>query len=444
MTIIRYWVGIVFIVISNCYSQTTISGRFLQLSIDVLDSASVLIKEGTGDTTYARAMVSKDGSFYLKTDHNGTLMAEFACPKYKTLQVALLCNEPTSLTVSVSLKKQSDTLNMSELAFRDSLSLLAKYALLHLKSDHRMERYTEENRKLRSEGRQGEQTIDWTDDIKEIGKAFVNEKEPILRQEMIMQYDELLALGASSVSEDSLKKWILEIPPTSPAWVYHMNLAEVLSLMYHPKGIQYVNEIIAQHANKFFRARMLYELASMARVSENIERLDSLITELDQHYPNTKWSIKSHLLIPVIHVGDPVPHFKLRSIDDSSTIFSDKGMLGRLYLIDFWATWCGPCIGEMPYLHKAYERFKGAGFTILSVSNDNSIETVSMYRKRNWAMPWLNALESSQSNGSLHLSFGIFGIPFPVLVDKKGIVIALDNDLKGENLELTLQKFIGK
>jgi thiol-disulfide isomerase/thioredoxin len=437
----KYWVGIVFILASSCYSQTTISGRFIGLSMTDLDSASVLIKDGTGDTTYARASASKDGSFYLKTNHIGTLMAEFTCPHFKALQVALLCDKPTKVNVDVTLRSTSDAHYKSSLAFHDSLSLLAKYSLLHLNSDIRLMRYWEEVNKRRSEGKDDD-TIDLSDDTRAVEEALANEKEPVLRQELIMQYDELKALGASSASTDSLKKWILEIPPTSPAWVYHINLAWASSLVVHPNGVQYVNNIIARHANMYFRARMLYELARMACAREDDKRFDSLITELNDKYSNTKWTTKARLLFPVIHVGDPVPHFELRSIDDSSTMFSEKSMSGRVYLIDFWATWCGTCVGEMPYLHKAYERFKGSGFTILSVSRDDSIKTVSKYRKRKWTMPWLHALESSQP--SIPWLFGIWGIPFPVLVNKKGVIIALGYDLRGENLELTLHKFIGK
>jgi thiol-disulfide isomerase/thioredoxin len=141
-------------------------------------------------------------------------------------------------------------------------------------------------------------------------------------------------------------------------------------------------------------------------------------------------------------VGDAVPHFDLYSIDDPSKVLSDKSMKGRIYLIDFWATWCGPCVAEMPNLHKAFERFKKHGFTIISVSEDDSASIVSRYRKHNWAMPWQNALASSQLTGSVTWSFGAWWIPFPVLVSSNGRILALGDDLKGKNLQRTLEKFI--
>ena len=439
----KYRISILFILASSSYSQTTISGRFVGLNAIDLDSANVQIKDGTGDTTYLHSFSSKDGSFYLTTDHIGTLMAEFACPKYRTLQVALLCNEPANVNVDVILRNKSDSQNMSGLVLRDTLSLLAKYALLHLNTDRRLALSGEEHRKRRSEGKQDEkQTIDWTKDTQEIEKELVNEKEPVLRQELIMQYDELNALGASSASTDSLKKWILEIPPTSPAWVYHANLAWVSSIVFRLAGIQYVDDIIAQHANRFFRARMLYELVSWASGMEYDNYMDSLITVITDKYPDTKWGQKALVFMPIVHVGDPVPHFELRSMDDSLVVISEKSLLGRVYLIDFWATWCAPCRMEMPFLHKAYEHFKDSGFTIVSISEDDSVKTVSMYRGRKWHMPWENVLLNNQAGRSIANKFGVSGIPFPVLVNKQGKIIALGNELKGENLDIAIQKVI--
>jgi len=101
----------------------------------------------------------------------------------------------------------------------------------------------------------------------------------MLRQELIMQYDELNALGASCASEDSLKK----MDPWNSTDVFCLGIPYELawssSLVVHPNGVQYVNDIIAHHANMYFRARMLYELARMACASEDDKRFDSLITE---------------------------------------------------------------------------------------------------------------------------------------------------------------------
>jgi thiol-disulfide isomerase/thioredoxin len=432
MVLIRCCIGILHVFASCCFPQTIISGRFVGLGVSDLDSASVLIREGTGHTTYARASASKDGSFYLKTDHVGTLMAEFTCPHFKTLQAALICDKPTRVMVDVTLRGNSDADDKSKLSFHDSLSLLAKYALLHLKSTRRWARNAEGIVRLRAEGRPGEDAaIDWSDDTRGIEKALANENEPLLRQELIIQYDELKAIGASSASEDSLKKWILEIPPTSLAWVYHFNLAYTFSIVYRQDPLQYINEIVARHPNPHF-ARYLYESA----------RFSLGLRDSNQSYTN--WSSEARPLLPMFRVGDPVPHFALRSIDDSQNILTNESMSGRIYLIDFWATWCSPCVAEMPNLHEAFERFKDQGFTIISVSEDDSASTVLTYRHKAWPMPWENALASNELHGSIKWSFGAWSIPFPVLVGPQGTILALGDDLKGENLQRALEKFIGR
>jgi hypothetical protein len=226
-------------------------------------------------------------------------MAEFICPRFKTLQIALICDKPTKVNVDVTLKSISDAHGRSSLTFHDSLTLLAKFALLHQKTNRRLARNAEEFIKRRSEGRQGEkQTINWTDDTHAIEEALANEKEPVIRQELIMQYDELKAFGASSASEDSLKKWILEIPPTSPAWVYHLNLALSSSKVHRPDAFQYVNEIIAQHPNELF-AKYLYDCERFGCHEIG-----------DKNYSSTNWSSQARPQLPLsrVRAGDPVPH----------------------------------------------------------------------------------------------------------------------------------------
>jgi thiol-disulfide isomerase/thioredoxin len=135
----------------------------------------------------------------------------------------------------------------------------------------------------------------------------------------------------------------------------------------------------------------------------------------------------------------------VKSIDDTLTYFTAGNMLGKVYLIDFWATWCGSCVEQMPYLNIAYERFAKRGFTILSISRDRSKEDVVHYRKRRWKMPWLNAYIGFHENDPLVTAFGAWGIPFPVLVDAKGKIVAVGYDeLLGEHLEQTIERCLGK
>ncbi len=113
-------------------------------------------------------------------------------------------------------------------------------------------------------------------------------------------------------------------------------------------------------------------------------------------------------------------------------------------MIDFWATWCGPCVGEMEYLQEAYERFKDKNFVMLSVSLDSSPKDVVKFREGKWHMPWFQAFAPGGWNNKMVKDFATFGIPHPILIDPTGKIVAMDNQLRGDQLKRTLEKFLGK
>lgn len=145
-----------------------------------------------------------------------------------------------------------------------------------------------------------------------------------------------------------------------------------------------------------------------------------------------------------IAVGARVPDFSLPLLDAEGTV-SRESLLGRVYLLDFWAVWCLPCIEEMPTLHAAYERFHDEGFEIVSLSFDDSPEEVRTFREAEFPMPWLHAHVATGFAGDLARRFEVRGLPKPILVGPDGRILALSSgELRGVLLERTLARIYGE
>jgi thiol-disulfide isomerase/thioredoxin len=144
-----------------------------------------------------------------------------------------------------------------------------------------------------------------------------------------------------------------------------------------------------------------------------------------------------------VREGQAAPDFAFSGLEDSTVAYRVADFRGHYLLIDFWAVWCGPCLGEMRYLHEAYDAFKDRGLTVLSVSFDPRRADVTKFRGGKWHMPWLHAFASQGFSGGEAKAFEIVGIPRPILVDPEGKIVAMENDLRGDRLEPTLTRLLG-
>jgi peroxiredoxin len=118
-----------------------------------------------------------------------------------------------------------------------------------------------------------------------------------------------------------------------------------------------------------------------------------------------------------VKVGQPAPDFTLQDLSSHPvTLSSDRGQ--KVVLLDFWATWCGPCRMAMPDLQDLADKFKDHGFEILSVNQGESADQVRDFLQRH-KYTFHVILDQNQAVGS---QYGVQGIPTLVLVDKKGVV----------------------
>jgi peroxiredoxin len=131
------------------------------------------------------------------------------------------------------------------------------------------------------------------------------------------------------------------------------------------------------------------------------------------------------------------PQFAMPDADGKMIQLAD--LKGQYVLVDFWASWCGPCRKENPNVKEAYTLYKDKGFTVLGASLDT--------KKDAWqkaiaddGLTWMQISDLEGWKSPVVKDFGINGIPFNFLVDKEGKVIA--RDLRGDDLLKTLEKFI--
>ena len=163
---------------------------------------------------------------------------------------------------------------------------------------------------------------------------------------------------------------------------------------------------------------------SMDRLGEALSLFDS--PELIGH-PLYKELVAYREAVMKTSVGQVVPDFSLPSMNGEEVAI--RSFRGKCVLLDFWASWCGPCIGEMPNVHKAYDLLHDKGFEVISISTDRK---ESDWRKAMKEKQMEHFVNLRDTKGVLHEIFNRDAIPFILLLDPQGRIVA--KELRGKDI----------
>ena len=141
-------------------------------------------------------------------------------------------------------------------------------------------------------------------------------------------------------------------------------------------------------------------------------------------------------MVNKIGVGDS-PELSATTLEGKEISLAE--FKGKVVLIDFWATWCPPCIEGLPEIKKAYHAYKDKGFEIIAISLDQSIEPLEEFIAEE-DLNWINVFDADQKS-SLADQFNVTSIPSLYLLDQEGKIVALNP--RGEGvLEAELAKLL--
>lgn len=231
------------------------------------------------------------------------------------------------------------------------------------------------------------------------------------------------AMQAEGASAEQRQQAVAEINTLRAAWLKDApKTPESLSLLLGSAQVLEQLDAAKEAAESYQQAAAIAKASNDPKVAAYAEKFEGSARRLQL-------------------VGQSLP---IAGKQASGQPFDVSAWKGKVVLVDFWATWCGPCIRELPNLKANYDKYHGKGFEVVGISLDDDRDQLKSFLQQN-ELPWTILFsDDPQATGWQHplaVKYGIQAIPAAILVDQQGKVVTLN--ARGEALGEWLAKLLG-
>ncbi|EHQ25940.1 TlpA disulfide reductase family protein [Mucilaginibacter paludis] len=271
-----------------------------------------------------------------------------------------------------------------------------------------------------------------------------------------------LTPGTTTITGNNLNSAVVDNPVQAEYMAYENSLMPLKKAagptnlaLYHaknPDSIAVLKQKQAAFTKQFERisidfikahpsSYVAYDIVkSHAVVIQDPESFELMFHALAPKFKNSeegKKMLHDLAMVKKFAIGQPIMNFTQADVNGKP--FSLSSLKGKYVLVDFWASWCGPCRMEYPYIHKAYDQFKNKNFEVIGVSLDDKKDLwINAIQDNHF--DWVEVCDLKGRKNEVAVAYGISAIPQSLLVDPNGIIIA--KNLRGEDLVEKLNEVI--